>query len=269
MDQRVRDLLEAYEGVRIFRDGLNVPPYGLGGMDWARLEKLRTSTGGPTMVPGNSQLVGEVHLSREKHTHLTVTAGRGGFTDQAAVEKLGDYVRWAVRTIGVIRRAAHLQIVSGPVPSRIDEKKDGAAPTQIDEFRRVLRALSPKVAPSSEALHALIEGGNEILLAYERQQEIARIYAQLATTGASAASFAHELRKDFDIVSDAVDELSRRRSRLGDLASAVRSLADSWKTIRGFVRLFRLVPVKTRRRLQTLSDGAIRASLDAGPGHSS
>jgi signal transduction histidine kinase len=263
VDQRIRDLLETYEGVRIFRDGLNVPPYGLGGMDWAGLEKLRTSTGGPTMVPGNSQLVGEVHLSRNRQAHLNVTAGRAGFTDQEALEKLGEYVRWAARCIGVMRRAARFEITSGQVPSRVDERKDAPGRTRVEEFRRLLRSMSPQTPPSADALHALVEGGNEILEAYERQQGIARIYAQLATTGASAASFAHELRKDFDIVSDAVAELVGQRSRLGPLAAPVRSLSEGWRTIRGFVRLFRLIPVKMRRRLQVLSAEGIRESLKA------
>src|SRR5207237_841108 len=138
VDQRVRDLLETYEGVRIFRDGLNVPPYGLGGMDWARLEKQRTATGGPTMVPGNSQVVGEVRLSRNKHSHLTVTAGRAGFTDQGAVEKLAEYVQWAARCIGTMRRAAAMGILSGAVAARVEEKPEEER-SHVQEFRRILR----------------------------------------------------------------------------------------------------------------------------------
>ncbi len=35
----VQGILERYQGVRIFRDGINVPPYGLNGDDWASLDK--------------------------------------------------------------------------------------------------------------------------------------------------------------------------------------------------------------------------------------
>ena len=96
----VVDVLERYQGVRVYREGINVPPYGLSGDDWAALEKQRTATGGPTLVPGNSQLIGELFLLRSAHPHLVVTAGRSGFSDQAAVGGLANYVRWAVRQLG-------------------------------------------------------------------------------------------------------------------------------------------------------------------------
>jgi signal transduction histidine kinase len=261
MTEQARGLLEKYEGVRVFRDGLNVPPYGLAGMDWARLEKQRTATGGPTMVPGNSQLIGEVRLSRDKQAHLTVTAGRAGFTDQEAVERLGAYVRWAARCVGTFRRAAQMEIAAGPVPARVPDRK-GLERTPVQQFRRVIRSLSPSETPSREKVQEVVESGRAILGEYDRQEGVARIYAQLATTGASAASFAHELRKDFDVVTDVVEELSRNRRRLGRLEKPVQSLIDAWRTIRGFVRLFRLVPVKTRRRLQVVSGDAVRRSIE-------
>jgi len=106
----ISGILERYQGVRIFRDGINVPPYGLNGDDWAGLEKQRTRYGGPTMVPGNSQLMGEVHLSRDAHKHLVITAGRSGFTDQQAVQSLAHYTQWAVRELGTASLDLH-----GPV----------------------------------------------------------------------------------------------------------------------------------------------------------
>ena len=114
------EVLERYQGVRIYRDGINVPPYGLNGDDWAGLEKQRTATGGPTLVPGNSQLIGELHVSRRAHPQLVVTAGRSGFSDQSAVRSLANYVKWAVRELGTARRAEHLGITDSEqtVPTR-------------------------------------------------------------------------------------------------------------------------------------------------------
>src|SRR5207253_3246166 len=108
----------------VYRDGINVPPYGLNRDDWAALEKQRTATGGPTLVPGNSQLIGEVHISRTTHPHFVITAGRSGFSDQTAVGSLASYVRWAVRELGTARRAEQLGITTAtPVPTRVDVAK--------------------------------------------------------------------------------------------------------------------------------------------------
>ncbi len=269
IQDRARTLLETYEGVRVFRDGLNVPPYGLAGSDWAKLEKQRTSTGGPTLVPGNSQLIGEVLLSRKQHAHLKVTAGRSGFTDQAAVESLAEYVRWAARELGTIRRAAHFRIREGKVPARLDDgesnKETVSRPTPIEELNRTLDEASVTLRSPSEppraAFENLIEKGKAAVEQYQMELRTARLYAQLATAGASAASFAHELRKDFDIVEDIVGEL-RERGRNGPFREQIAILAPAWETIRGFVGLFRLIPIKVRREVQVVRHVDLERSLD-------
>jgi len=260
---QVKQLLERYEGVRVFRDGINVPPYGLEGNDWAKLEKQRTATGGPTMVPGNSQLIGEVHISREKQKHLTITAGRAGFTDQQAVSSIAENVRWAVKHIGTIRRAAYLGIKSGRVPSRVDEKRSSEVPENaIEEFKNLVEEVSKKTAAlSTKRVKELIVKGRAALRQYDRELRTARIYAQLATTGASAASFAHEQRKQFDIVNDAIEDLGEIARNTPSFREDFALLQGAWANIRGFVALFKLVPVKTRRETQTLDRAELEKNL--------
>lgn len=259
----IKGLLDRYEGVRIFRDGLNVPPYGIAGSDWAKLEKQRTSTGGPTMVPGNSQLIGEVHLKRKLHPHLAITAGRGGFADQDSVARLAEFVRWGARCIGTIRRAAQLGIHKGDVPPRVDEQPARAErKLPVDRFRKVMQSVSAQPEVSTiPSVDELISVGKEFLSQYQAELRTARIYAQLATTGASAASFAHELRMNFDAVDEIVSDFYKRRRTLPSVSKTIPLLAQAWKAISGFVGLFRLLPVKVRREQQDLSKVELKKDL--------
>jgi signal transduction histidine kinase len=257
----VRDVLERYQGVRIYRDGINVPPYGLNGDDWAALEKQRTSTGGPTLVPGNSQLVGEVHLSRKRQPHFVVTAGRSGFTDQTSVASMANYVRWAVRNLGTARRAEQLGIRSRSeqVPARVEVEPKRDRPEQAARIAldRVSRARLVRTDP--ELRETLSAASTAVNTALDLAEESLRLYAQLASTGVAATSFAHELRTEFDVVSEAIDEMARSRGRpereLLDL------LSTSWKRISAFAALFKVVPVKLRRQRKTLSAVEIKNSI--------
>jgi signal transduction histidine kinase len=258
----VSDVLERYQGVRIYRDGINVPPYGLHGDDWAALEKQRTSTGGPTMVPGNSQLTGEVRIPAAA-SHLVITAGRSGFSDQSAVRSLAAYVQWVVRELGTARRAQMLGIRpgDGPVPTRVEgERRElGDEPTALSALKEV--ADNQAIRKDPELRSKLIDARKDVEQELRRNEETLRLYAQLASTGIAATSFAHEMRADFDVISAAASELSRNPSP--GAKEWVQLLESSWRRVVNFVALFKVVPVKVRRSRRTLSSSAVMSAMEA------
>jgi signal transduction histidine kinase len=258
-------LLERYQGIRIYRDGINVPPYGLNGDDWAGLEKQRTRFGGPTMVPGNSQLVGELHLSRDSHPHLIVTAGRAGFADQQAVASLARYTQWAVRELGTARRAAELHLHNRPVPSRLDNRNEVATPRPDTIVQAAFEdvAKNPSVRRDPKLRLLVDQAKKQLLLTLVEKEDLLRLYAQLASTGIAATSFAHELRAEFDAMSEAISELKVTKHRPDP--ELLNVLDYAWGRVRSFAALFQVVPVKLRRkpRLMTAQDlaDAARATL--------
>ena len=250
---RARALLNEYAGIRIYLDGINVPPYGLRGNDWASLEQQRTKTGGPTMTPGNSQLFGEVKLSRRLHTNFVVTAGRSGFADQQAVAALGEYVQWTVRSLGTARRAAEFGIDDGAVPSRAKKgRKTASKPTTPQALRRKVSETA-KGSPDVEAaakIEEVIEEYESLWSSFTENDEWLRLFAQLASSGIAATSFAHELRADFDVVSSTIRQLMKPGAKKAQL---ITSLDESWASIKSFASLFQMMPVRVRRKKQLLS----------------
>jgi signal transduction histidine kinase len=259
----VMAVLERYQGIRIFRDQINVPPYGLNGDDWAGLEKQRTATGGPTLVPGNSQLIGEVHLSRQTHSQFVITAGRSGFSDQAAVVSLARYVRWAVKALGTARRAYALGITGRErIPARVDEEKKNAVRNRRSP-KAALSSLArdPSVRSDPNLRQKVDEASVIVEETLAENEQTLRLYAQLASTGIAATSFAHELRAEFDVVTEAVSELTTSKRRPDK--ELVELLTASWRRIRAFAGLFKVIPVKTRRQKSVVSAGALKRSAQA------
>ena len=164
------------------------------------------------MVPGNSQLVGELHVTRKDHPHLVITAGRSSFSNQEAVASAGHYVLWAARALGTARRAAVLHINKGKVPARVGVERasqKNRSPSKLRQsIHKVTRSDVVKREPEVRELATL---SNALLGAFEKNEDTLRLYAQLASTGIAATSFAHELRTEFDVISESLDELTKGR----------------------------------------------------------
>ena len=260
-DNYVDGVLESYQGVRVYVGGVNVPPYGINGNDWAALDKQRTKTGGPTLVPGNSQLFGEVHIGKTVDSEFVVTAGRSGFSNHQATVDLAEYVQWVAKCIGTARRADTYDIESGDVPGRTQPGKiQKSTTTSVKALEKSLeKAAKSKAAKDDEQLKNTITASQNLLRDFVKNQETLRLYAQLASTGIASTSFAHELRTEFDIMSSSVKEL---KTGLNIDEELVGMIGGSWSSIKSFASLFQVMPVKIRRKLQPISTLELGSSVN-------
>lgn len=77
-----KQLIKNQVGVRIFRDGFGISPYGMEDNDWLKLKKGQTSGGSfYTLRPEN--VVGFVSISAKDNKNLIEKTDRGGFLDNA------------------------------------------------------------------------------------------------------------------------------------------------------------------------------------------
>jgi len=68
-----KKILDENHGVKIYRDGFWVSPYGGRGNDWLELEAKRVQS---NLRPGNSQVIGFVKISKEKNEKILDTTTR-------------------------------------------------------------------------------------------------------------------------------------------------------------------------------------------------
>ncbi|MGE0861158.1 MAG: ATP-binding protein [Gammaproteobacteria bacterium] len=257
----VSAMLERCHGVRVYRDGVGIPPYGLRGDDWAGLDSQHCAAGGASLVPANGDVVGELHVSRAAHPHLVVAAGRAGIADQAAVDGLAGYVRWAARHLGAALRTARPRTPSGldaagddggsQRDAALSAVHDAIAALQETAERQADEALTTRVA----RLQATIDA------AQASHARTLALYAQLAAAGLAATSFSHELRGDFVLVTEALRELVGARTRPDPELLAM--LGRSWRRIGAFATMFQVLPAKQRRKLAEVDSARLEKAVHA------
>ncbi len=90
-----RRIVQSQAGVKVFRDGFAVRPYGMDGNDWLRLGSSQTSGGSYYgLRPGNT--IGYVSISADVNAQLQEKTDREGFTDTPYARNLQILVGRAV-----------------------------------------------------------------------------------------------------------------------------------------------------------------------------
>ena len=94
-------LVQNQVGVRVFRDGFGIKPYGVGGHDWLKLSDNQTSGGSfYGLRPGN--VVGYVIISAKNNKDLKEKTDREGFVDSPYSRnffRIMDYFVYEINTI--------------------------------------------------------------------------------------------------------------------------------------------------------------------------
>lgn len=97
-----RKILDTFCGVKIYRDGFRVRPYGDMGNDWLYLDsrKIKDTHG---YLVGNNQLIGEVEVSQEENPLLVDSTNREAIIENESFAQLKNYVLKAISLIQNVR----------------------------------------------------------------------------------------------------------------------------------------------------------------------
>ena len=93
---QARQLLNAYNGIGVYRNGFRIRPLGDADFDWLKLNARRTQN--PSLHLGNSQVIGYVHIDSVEWSGLEEKSARDGLKDNEAFNRLKEV------TLAVIRQ---------------------------------------------------------------------------------------------------------------------------------------------------------------------
>jgi signal transduction histidine kinase len=227
-----------YGGVRVYRDGLRVLPYGEPGNDWLGLDlEYRRRT---TLVPiGNLNIFGQVLLTREANPGLRDTASREGFiaTDayrQLRAVLLESFIHIAV-TVGSARArktkagtsqgssASRKALVERMVKETRSALEDHLPAEKVDEVISALAATFDATSSAADESDELEEDRVEALLG---EIELLRV---LASLGTAMAVFSHEVRGALNAAATGLQVAADKYAIAGlarsDFSSATTSVA--------------------------------------------
>ncbi len=104
--EEIDQMLEEYGGIKLYRDCFRVKPYGDPGADWIGLDKWSRDQ---SMVPGNTQVIGIVSISRETNPEIEDTTTREGVINNSQYFDLTKFVTSSIRLFVSLRSEEEIE----------------------------------------------------------------------------------------------------------------------------------------------------------------
>jgi hypothetical protein len=89
-------ILDDYSGIKIYRDGFRIKPYGEIGNDWLGLD---FSFQNDSMYPRNNNVFGFAHISKVKNPNIKDTTTREGIVHNSEFQDLTRFIKTAIQEI--------------------------------------------------------------------------------------------------------------------------------------------------------------------------
>ena len=248
-----------FGGVRVYRNGFRVLPYGEPSDDWLSLDSTAARRG--VLAPGNnSNFFGQISIDSENNPYLEETASREGLQENDSFDQLRDFAHeaivWAIKRVAAIRdrkqTASQTKFVSkirSPAQSirtaieiveqdeigKHNQEQDVASkPERATELLGVLRKAEKDARSSVVEFNKRIEASLE----YEAMLRL------LASLGLSISVFAHEvkgaqeaIRARHQLLHDKAMELpeGESRNKILEQNSMLKTAAERLFDIGGYI----------------------------------
>jgi len=230
----LRKMARREGGIRLYRNGFRVLPYGEPGDDWLSLDR---SVRRRTILPqhGNVNFFGFVEI-KDKQNKYNETSSREGLIDSQAVVQLKNFVYRTLMT-GVIKVAnsRNIKIVSGQSKRNNDSwdevdlriKNIALTIEELDkefdneqEGTEVKKKRKKKVKRIIEAVEEIQEIQQAAIKKTIKERSMLRV---LSSVGLTVAQFVHEIKHYMDNiktdVSFLIEELQGQQKALDTLAT--------------------------------------------------
>ena len=242
--------LEENCGVKIFKDGIRVMPYGRPGDDWVGLDNRWMKRAGGKVR--NRNVIGYVSLKKERNPEIIETATREALKENYEFRYLRDRF-----VLGVLAEFEEYRIAKNETESleKAKQKPSAKAASEIIQLRDFVESLNLTQEQRTTAVSKLKEIGGFV----EKQETETRkrveevtsnleMYRNLASLGISALAFHHELLQPIGRIRDAQKILKKYWKNWDDLMKLeyvdktlqdTRTIIDLNSYIREFASLFK------------------------------
>lgn len=222
-DKNRKELLNHYSGVKLYRDGFKVRPYGDDGpaYDWLGLgERARKSPGGVGTSEAwrvrTNQILGYVKISKENNPNLTDMANREGLSNNEAFYSLIDLLVSIIETFEGDRQYFFREYASwykakieeySKTPQVIDFVDTSKT---IDGKKNVNTPSEEKEFSESDYKEAILELNDE-RIKKDRAMKTMMLYS---SSGVMTSTFSHEINRIMTNVGSRMQHLKFTIDRL-------------------------------------------------------
>lgn len=193
-NENVKLILEEFHGIKIFRDGFWVRPYGGPDDDWLFLEKDRVQS---NFAIGGTQVIGFVEITKKGNPGIIDTTTRERLDENDDFESMREFVKLVVRELSAYRlvenkkmkssatKKIHVNIIKSEI--KILLKSLESQKTISSEFKKLTTKHMSKISNESEKLE------KEMSLQKEHTENEKRVFRNLAALGITSAASYHEI----------------------------------------------------------------------------
>ena len=245
-----------WSGIRMYRDGFRVYPYGQEKDDWLELDRLALKSRGYLL--NKIQLVGQVDISRSANPGLVDQTNREGLRETHEQKVMLEVVRLSVQEHLrlAMRRAEDKYKAKRVQPVRAKTeiaRLENRAQKAIRNLRSVTTSHDRKtIEELQQTLHELTELAKVLR---ERNAEVegdAKLMQDMAGIGLLVEIVAHELARTSEHALDRIKEI--RDSATSDkVVTGLDGLAASMKSIHKRLRILDPLSVSGRQAPETFS----------------
>ena len=243
---RLRQLAEKWGGIRLYRNGFRVLPYGEQNNDWLGLDEEYRRRG--ILVPlGNNNWFGFVEVHDQTGEKFDETSSREGLADNAAFRQLVRFVSDSLK--GAALRVASARGKKGRASQRNYRKK--ARGTPADEIAKIAQELEKLTVSlgkgetraigktdTTNVLGRVLDQLRVTALETKEQLEENDMLRVLGSLGLTIGIFTHEVRLRLVDLRDDLQTLLEQRSLTAAARQALASMNSHFEIIQSYTAYF-------------------------------
>ncbi len=252
---QARQLLNAYNGIGVYRNGFRIRPLGDADFDWLKLNARRVQN--PSLCIANNQVIGYVHIDSVEWSGLEEKSARDGLKENEAFNRLKEVTLAVIRQLE--RRRYEYRRKAGLSRPAIKVERELGRLFSFDALKRNIRRQLTEDGCNQPTIDRIIEIVGQVEKDKGRDaneiRQALRVYQGQATLGKILNVIVHEGSQPLSYFRNQIPNLRYWRERFqetGDLGKLEKmlSIADGVEeNMEIFVKLFgRLNPLAAGKR---------------------
>ena len=226
LNKTIRELAERKGGIRVYRNGFRVSPYGDPDDDWLGLDARYSRRSRNLLEPiGNRNFFGFVELIDSKGERFEETSSREGLIENTAFEELQDFISRVL--IAAALRVAEARRTGQPKQAEPEENPDVVITQAYKALDKTAKELVR--AGQSEQAKALRQVSKQLQVAVDVQtgrtetllEELSMLRV-LASLGQTIGEFTHEVRQSLNPAQADANRLQEQLMGTPEQATAER-----------------------------------------------
>jgi len=186
--------LTEIHGVKLYRDGFWVRPYGDLGNDWLSLERERVQA---NYKLGNSQVIGFVQISKDQNPSVIDTTTRERLVENAGFHSMRTFVKTSIDIVSNYRKELNRKLKQ----KQTKKNYRNLIESEIKHFKELIEDSESLTVDDKKKFNRSLKDITDVYTDYEQDSEeelteaerSQRVFRNLASLGISSATTSHEI----------------------------------------------------------------------------